>query len=83
MQAWKRGLWKETRGLPRHFKMIKKMPLLLAALDGCNFLMTLTIFALVIDMGEGISRGYEVLEMSERSASGLGGKNQAFIAFAF
>jgi hypothetical protein len=36
--------------------------------------MTLEVSSSEIDMGKGISAGYEALEMSERSASGIGGK---------
>jgi hypothetical protein len=34
-------------------------------------------------MGQGISAGYEVSGMSERSASSIGGKNYVFRASAF
>jgi hypothetical protein len=46
-------------------------------------LLTLEISSSKIDMGEGISIGYEVLGISVRSASGMGGKNQNFRASAF
>ncbi len=43
-------------------------------LKGCNILITLETSTSNIDMGEGISAGCEALGMSERSASGIGGK---------
>ncbi len=82
MEASKRGLRKETRGLSRHLRTKEGMPLLPTALKGCKFLITPEIFSSEIDMGGGISTGYEALGMSERSASGNGGKNHAFRASA-
>ncbi len=63
--------------------MKKGMPSLPAALKGCDFLITLEISFSDRDMGEGISAGYKVLRMSERPASGRGGKNRVFRASAF
>jgi hypothetical protein len=74
MQAWKSGLRKETRGLKRHFRTKNGMPSLPAALKGYDFLIILDISSSEIYMGEGFSAGYKALEMSERSASGIGGK---------
>ncbi len=74
MHAWNRGLRKETRGLPRHFNTKKGMPSLPAALKGCDFLIILDISSSEINMGEGISGGYEALGISDWSASGMGGK---------
>jgi hypothetical protein len=54
-----------------------------AALKGCYFLITLVISSSVIDMGEGISAGYEALGILVRSAFGKGGKNWDFRASAF
>jgi hypothetical protein len=83
MHAWKRGLRKETRGLPRHFRTKKGMPSLPAALKGCDFFMTLDISSSEISMCEGISGRYEALGISDRSASGMWGKNCAFRASGF
>jgi hypothetical protein len=66
MHAWKRGLRKETRGLPRHFRTKKGMPSLPAALKGCDFLITMEISSSEYDMGEGISGGYEASGISDR-----------------
>jgi hypothetical protein len=59
------------------------MPLLPAAWKGCDFLITIEISFSEIDMGEGISVGYEALGMLERLASGIRGKNCALRALAF
>jgi hypothetical protein len=83
MHAWKRGLRKETRGLPRHFRTKKGMPSLPAALKGCNILITLETSSSAIYMGEDISGRYDALGISERSASGKGGTNHVFRASAF
>jgi hypothetical protein len=45
--------------------------------------MTEEISSSEIDMGEGCSGGYKALGVSERSASGIGGKNHVFRASAF
>jgi hypothetical protein len=63
--------------------MKKGMPSLPAVLKECNFLKRLEILSSETDMGEGISGGYNALEKSKRSASGIGGKNHVFRAFAF
>jgi hypothetical protein len=52
-------------------------------LKGCDFLITLEISSSEIDMGEGISGGYDALGISERSASGMGGENRVIRASAF
>jgi hypothetical protein len=83
MQAWKRGLRKETSGLPRHLRMKNGMPLLPAALKECDFLMTLVISSSEIDIGEGTSTGYESLRVSVRPASGIVKKKQDFRELAF
>jgi hypothetical protein len=49
-------------------------------LKGCDFIIKLEVSASEIDMSEGISAGNEALVMSERSASGIGGKNCALRA---
>ncbi len=49
--------------------MKKEMPSLPAAFKGCEFLITLNVSSSEMDVGEGISAGYRVLVMSERSAS--------------
>jgi hypothetical protein len=54
-----------------------------AALKMCDFLIILEISSFEIDVDEGISAGYEAFGMSERSASGIGGKNHPFRASAF
>ncbi len=59
------------------------MPILPAALKGCNFLITLIISSSEVDMGEGIVTGYRVLGMLERSALGRGRETCVFRAFAF
>jgi hypothetical protein len=42
------------RGLPRHFRTKKGIPLLPAALKGCNFLIKLEISSSEVNMWEGI-----------------------------
>ncbi len=59
------------------------MPLLPAALKGCDFLITLETSSSGIDKGEGISGGYAAIGMSERLALGMGGKNLDFNVSAF
>jgi hypothetical protein len=59
------------------------MPLLPAALKGCDFYITLEISSSEIDMGKGILAGYEGLGISVRSAFGMGGKNLDFRALGF
>ncbi len=44
--------------------------------------MTAEISSSEINMGECFSGGYDAVVMSERSASGIGGKNRAFKASA-
>ncbi len=54
-----------------------------AALKGYDFLITLAISSLEIDIGEGISAGYEALGISVRWAFGMGEKNQDLKASTF
>jgi hypothetical protein len=47
----------------------------LLLLKGYGFYITLEISFSEVDMGRGISRGYEALGIIEMSASGIGGKS--------
>ncbi len=59
MHAWKRGLKKDTRGLPRHFKTRKGMPTLPAALKEWDFLIKLDISFSEINIGKAILGRYD------------------------
>jgi hypothetical protein len=55
-------------------KTKKRMPMLPAALKGCDFLLTLAISSSDITTRESIAAGYEALGMSLRSVMGIGEK---------